>query len=397
MQSDAFCEYIENLSLCQDKLECFDFLRSNQFKSLKRIEFRDISFTAEKIASIQHILTKGATQRCAVIEDMHFVCCTIEGEFFTDVLQYCTQIKRITLLPYGLPDSDSEDDVEIDETCFPLIGVNNEWMLHSYPTLEYIALGDISGYYPRIDELRAFFERNQNVQKFAVDVSYFSVQNVADMGLQVENFAILCANDNPGVWNDMFAALHQNKFYKRLQFYDPEQRPIHIDGLNALQNINELEKFCTRRKVYSFPSLLCLKNLKTLRIKDLGSPEYDENDENNLLYEVEELCQLTQLETVSIEKASSAELTALIGRLPNLKTLMATEMKDSNVSISLFNCNKKRELLYRPRKVRVYLPEAIYLAVKSATNETNHALVQLKRIDSYQWEDDFSYIPQTIY
>ncbi|XP_055305039.1 uncharacterized protein LOC129569870 [Sitodiplosis mosellana] len=60
-------------------------------------------------------------------------------------------------------------------------------------------------------------------------------------------------------------------------------------------------------------------------------------------------------------------------------------------ALDLAAWNKEREKLAGARKVTIYVDEDIYLATKWATNETDYDLIELKRGNSYDWDDDFIY------
>lgn len=83
---NGFCDFIKNLSLREDNLECFRWMKSNQFKSLERIEFHSIAFTEEEIACIKHILKKGTNEESAFVKDIQLYGCTIDGDFYDEFL-----------------------------------------------------------------------------------------------------------------------------------------------------------------------------------------------------------------------------------------------------------------------------------------------------------------------
>lgn len=86
----GFCE-IESIVFCDDDWHSFQFAKDHEFKSLKRIKSRVITFTAEMIASILNILAKA--------EAVKVYDCSIYGEFYKKFLQHCPNIIRFVLEP----------------------------------------------------------------------------------------------------------------------------------------------------------------------------------------------------------------------------------------------------------------------------------------------------------
>lgn len=86
-QINGFCEFVRSISIVDDDLQCFHFIKSNEFKSLKQITLRRIRLTTEKIACIKHILNK--------IEAVTLLSCAVGREFYGEFLRYCVKVKHI--------------------------------------------------------------------------------------------------------------------------------------------------------------------------------------------------------------------------------------------------------------------------------------------------------------
>lgn len=263
----------------------------------------------------------------------------------------------------------------IDVNCyyydFPFIGVHNDWMLREYPKLEYFGPGRLLSGIHTTDKLNTFFKLNPSIRKCAVDVSYYFVNDIANIGLEVDVLAIICDDFELGMSQDLYKELSEQKFFKRLQLYGASLLPENCADLSPLEGIGALEKLQISGRFFSFCSLQCMTNLKTLCFEDVMNSQFED---------IDEICTLTQLERVSIDKATQAQMGAFIGHLPKLNTFTVQKIKNGNVNINLLRWNREEN----------------YLAVKRATHETNYKLVEIKRFESYEWDHDFGY-PQRRY
>lgn len=95
IQINSFCEFIRSISVVDDDLQCFHFIKSNDFISLKQITLHAIPLTTEKITCIKHILNKA--------EFVELFNCTTGGEFYGEFLQYCSNVKHLMLRIFAFP------------------------------------------------------------------------------------------------------------------------------------------------------------------------------------------------------------------------------------------------------------------------------------------------------
>lgn len=375
---NGFCEFVENVSLCGNNLRCFQFMKSNQFKSLKRIEFHDISFNDGKIDCIKHILMKGANEGSAPLEDIQLCECRINGEFYEKFLQYCSNLKRLSLKPLSNCLEQFQYDAIFCAFFYNqhfLIGYDDDWMLRKYPKLEYFRLDSdqLSHQSPR---LVSFFKQNPNIRKFATCASFIS-KGVINLGLEVDDLAITCNDIEITMYKDLYDSLSAKKMFKRLQLYEISISPrifLDLEGIRALEKLH-----CCPDSLFSLNSLTSIENLKTLCVSDVGGK-----------VNIDAISTLTQLEKVFLFKAKLLEMEAFIVHLPKLKTISIETIKnDGNIGNNISKWNRERKHLAGACKVTVYVPN--YQAAKWSAHETNCKLVELKRFESYEWDYDFGY------
>lgn len=173
----------------------------------------------------------------------------------------------------------------------PIIGTDNSWLLQEYPKLEYFGLLR-SDFCNKLEcnELSTFFERNQNVRKFATHEDLCQMDWLNHTNLLLDDLAI---------YNGIFEYRHSfkqlKKHFKRLQLYVLNATYSQLDDFIS---VKPLEKF----HLQSFSShqgvLLRLENLKELCIPAVPG---------DLNIEIVSST-LNNLERVSIAKATFKEI-----------------------------------------------------------------------------------------
>lgn len=193
----------------------FELAKSHEFKQLKQVKFRGISFTDEKIRSVLHILTKA--------EAVELYECTIRGEFYDKLLRYCPNINRLVVEPI-LNSSNSilgwDDRYERDLHSF--IGTGNKWLLRQYPKLNYFGLHACTTNY-QTAELKSFFRLNPNIRKLATygdNLLWATDDWLFKSNLDLDELAIKPYDFESELWASLDHVVPKIKFAKRIQSYD---------------------------------------------------------------------------------------------------------------------------------------------------------------------------------
>lgn len=323
--------------------------------------------------SIKHILTKGASEESAAIEDIQLFECTIDGDVYEEFLQYCPHLKRLSLKSYWNPMDFSFE--------LPLIGVDESWMYRKYPMLEYFGFGGVP-IYDKLDDFHVLFKQNPNIRKFAFEPSHCPWL-ITSLKIEVDDLAIICYDFEIGLYGQLYENLPDAKFFKRLQLYNFFDLPDNLEPMR-----DDASPFVEKvlEKVHGWCSLDLLANMKNLKI--LCVPDVE--------YKVDVVRTLIQLEKVSIVKATVTQMEEFIVNLPKLNTITVKLIDGGNIGNKVLKWDRERKRLAGACKVTVYVPADVFLAVKWAAHETNSKLVELKRLESYSWDHDFGY-PQGRY
>lgn len=99
------------------------------------------------------------------------------------------------------------------------------------------------------------------------------------------------------------------------------------------------------------------------------------------------------LEQLIIHHAKHEDILSFI-RMPKLKKLkLEYEGIKTINTLKLLTLNKEREKLPTARKVTIYVPDFVFLKTKWSVGngETNLPLIQMKRIDSYEWNNYYDW------
>lgn len=139
-EMNGFIEFISTLTIASDHLGRIAQF-APRFKSIKSL---CLVLYGNRIDGIEEIL-----QKCEKLETfIGFNGLTID--LYEKALKFCTNLKQFSLNPFV--------------TCTSL--VNNNWLLHEYPNLEYLDLYSESRAQPSVDAIQTFFTLNKGIRKF---------------------------------------------------------------------------------------------------------------------------------------------------------------------------------------------------------------------------------------
>lgn len=151
-------EYIGNVMISRGhSLEPYRNIETNSTVSITQLGIFYNHLSRNKIEYLKETLSK--------LDSLKLYHCSAYGEFYAELLNFCTSLKRLYL---GLPLGKCLDYFE--KTHFHdgiMIGTGNDWLLRKYPTLEHLELCQPEPF--KINELKSFFDQNPNIRSFGIN------------------------------------------------------------------------------------------------------------------------------------------------------------------------------------------------------------------------------------
>lgn len=343
----GFSPCIRNMTISGDNWQ--QTIASNRFNALTDITLEDVSLTEDKIACIKDILGKTETVR---LND-----CKVNNEFFASFLAHCTSIKELHVRIPQLEPSEI------------IIGTDNNWLLHEYPTLERLDLLSLSNV-SKIKELKTFFEQNPTVKSFLTTSEFlWSNKDIIQATKTNLDVLVVVVSRTERIRSSLYVLLkdlYDKGFYKQLK--------MHIAGIDQrdvtamVSNGGLVELYPT--KISSGIDLCPLVNLKVLYLGDGINGSFD----------LESLATaLVNLERLEYKMADRYYTYPFLRLSIKLKEIKISLMLDCIFDpVQLLNMNKEREKLANARKVVIYVPEYVFMMNK-LEDETSLSLVELKR------------------
>lgn len=357
-----FAEYIIKL-IVYDYLE--HFLRPKQYYSLKSLHLRSIELTDTQIDYIKSVLGN--------VECLEIKQCTIYGNLFEKLLQYCLKLKCLRLHNILYEPEDAE----------------KHFFRQTYSTLQYLDYSTLQ-IYSRSNELSDFFEQNPHLKHFGVsDLFVWANRDLfVESNLKLDSFAIYTAismtsdDDVAAVptvaFVDLLKTLHQRGFYKSLHF-----KIIETDGnidyqelLDELSTVDALEVLVTNED----NDLSRLTNLKELWL--LG---YHNATPMELL-----AMNLSKIERLYLQQANTDDILPFFQHSKKLRTVKVEEINGGGLleggnTLNLHALNLERERLNVNRRVAVCVKENIYLATRNRKKNRHLAYAEVVRWESEEW------------
>lgn len=354
-----------NRSICKlrvyhhfDDIHSFRYIQRN-CQQLRQIEFANIKLTKPKMECIAKILSK--------IEFLRIDCCEIDGSFHENVLVFCKNLKRLSII--GLPYQST------------IIGSDNDWLRKRYPSLHWLEL--LRFHAQKLDELIIFLKENSNIKKCSIPMNYvwMNKEAIMDANVKLDKLAVLIyfvTNIKLISVCHLLNQLYDRGFYKSLHFYHIskfDQRFVtHLNSLKALVKLRVPPNKCIE-----LSSLTDLEELRVHRSSDVIDLAFLPNN-------------LRNLKGIHFSNASYDDILLLVSHAANLKKIQVDNIEnESNEPINLVELNKERKKLQQAKKLTIYVNEEIYLAAKWSYQDMKMNLIELKRVDSHNWDHAFSF------
>lgn len=340
------------------------YLRSHfrEFESLKQICFLKVALDEEKGECLKNIWPQ--------IEKVLIKNCHNEGDFYENVLIHCNRMKRL-----HIQQTTSRYWFRLEPN------VRNPWFHRTYPNLEHLELIPT----PTAKDLDLLFANNLNLQSLSMNTPsiWYTRDGLVRSNIHLELLEIKDAFDFKPIskqFSDLINQLYKLGFFRRLTYYTydiEESSSIHIASLPAL------EKLCTRKWTGCF-SLTQLTNLKELAILN----DANSNDMKIMA------SNLVNLQRVYIGNATIDDVMPFIRLAPKvtkIKVIPKDEASFNGGTLKLLTLNRQREKLFGAQKITIFVPDNIFLKTKWNTEhgDTNLGLIEIRRSDSYEWNQDF--------
>lgn len=364
LPSNIFNHYIQKISISGDRLGAYRYIAANCKDSIKQLRV----YGCLPVGAFEYI--KGILNG---IERLEMTECMIEGEFYENHLKYCTNLKSLSV--------SRSAKVRNRGT---VIGCGNDWLLQKYPTLEHFELTELAELHG--NELQQFFNLNPNIRTFSTDVHglWVNRHSIRASNVRLDTLAVnVCQSTIVDANNqiisikdsiyDLLDELHRHGFYQHLHLY------IYI--LNKKEDL---------RKLLSLNSIEMLNGdivhmddaMDSIKILGIAYPEEIANIENlpkNLM----------NLERLFFARICSVNVLPFICYSATLQVIKIRKFLDriDSQTFNLEALNKKREQLVGARKIRIYVNEDFYLALKMTQKSVNFSLIELKRYESIEWAE----------
>lgn len=348
-------KYSMNFRVQKCRMAQLNRMNSVGFEFVNRMVFLGEGLNVARFEEMKAILNH--------IESIEFICPFLNGDFYEDLLKYCTQLKHLMIR-------------NCCEESAVIIGNNNEWLNRCYPTLEHIGFDCTSQFFVRT-ELKSFFERNPTIRTFSIGFDFIwenqkwmLESNIRLDQLDVFNYYVSYRHNVNSFDSvcDLLNKLHQRGFYQRLFLYiDQCERQVvtQINSLCALERL-ALDFFDIN---WSFlPPLHKLKEFYFYR-PNLEIPAMPMNS-------------LINIKRIDVYEASFDMIIPFIRCCIKLKQVKIKRLRSGNYTkndiIDLVGLNRERKKLLNARKIAIFVEEDIFLKNKW-NQEINLSFIALKR------------------
>ena len=250
------------------------------------------------------------------------------------------------------------------------------------PKLEHFELIDCCDL--KNNELVTFLERNPSIRTFSTDSRslWETRDSLLGSNIKLERLAIdvgqskiIDSKNQTILFGDslyeLLKELHKQGVYKKLSLYLDFVSQIHLQNMFLLKS---LEMVCGDILQFNDP----MPNLKTL-----GVCYGDE------IMNIDCLPSVTpNLERIYMARVTFKTLVPFICHSAKLKQIKLKSLNDENFkSISLPKLNKEREKLIGAHKLLIFVKEEDYLAFKWSKNNLTFSLLEIRRFESFEWEE----------
>lgn len=366
-----FDKYINRIVFGADDVGKYFRKNVSKFQRLKRMTFSKMVVSNKIINTIKPSLYK--------LEFLRINGSDIEGDFYDKFLMFCPNLKRLS----------------IRENPWNFAGDRRTgWLLEYYPLLENFELETENN--RTLNELGTFFMLNPTIRKFSISAQmlWMNRQLIAT-NTTFDDLSILIDYEdhyeNFGPFCNLVNNLYEQGFYKRLHVYfrnwDGNQQ-----FYNKLTSLKALVKLYvgSLENPIKLPTLHNVYELCIIRNEDVSNL-----DALNGCF--------PNLKRLQIYNATSDELLMFIGQMAKLERIKVDYLdavlddhgfydayRDIEPKIiDLEKLNGIRQNVAGASNVTLYVRENFYLGTKSALQTTKMGKVEIKRGESFEWDNSF--------
>lgn len=335
------------------KLPCLRDVQSKCYKSLKRIEFKNLKINStEGIEYMADVLAK--------VESIEFHFCEIECEVYEAIMDHCKNLKNLQLLGCR---SYAKSALSIE-----------------YPLLEHFEFKPIITD-ETLNELRDFFELNPNIRKFTIDSQFLRINwnSLLNLDVKLDILTITFnAREDLNTICDKLEKLYEHEFFKQLHFECKlSLSQVEFDRVSSLESLTKLNVL-----VSYMPEIVNLPILKNLE-------EFSVYDSDRITGWMKITQNLPNLRRISLSRLSCDIMFHLIGNSVKLNSIVIDHfVRDGKQCkkgiIDLEELNKQRLKLKGAHVCTIYIGEDSYLATKWKLKHKEFEMVKMKRIDSFK-------------
>lgn len=349
----------KKITLFPSNFESFNQLDAVTRKAIRQAHFWTAGLSASQVDLVREILPQ--------IERL-LIDWPDDGEFYENVLQYCPNVKYMSLRKGT---NRTED------------GRENLWLLQQYPVLEHFLINDFDSGGPddgwEVPLLRPFFQQNPNIRIFSTTFNFLrrNANCWLNADIQLDRLEITGFAANIIYTRDLLNTLYDQGFFKKLHVY---LMFVTEYSLNDLAGLNGVEKLYLRSNGKS-NILPALNELKELGMNHV-SEQFIEIAQN-----------LPSIERIYISEATINDILPFIQYAKNVNKIKIHRIDhDRHLQefiLDLAMLNEHRKQLANATKVTIYVPEKWYIGTKWSIGKTDHSLIELKRAQTIQWENLF--------
>ncbi|XP_031617054.1 uncharacterized protein LOC116336955 [Contarinia nasturtii] len=188
----TICKECERNSINKNRDEQYQYINAQCNQSLKRIKFERCTLTACALDNIRTALNS--------VEELRISSCTAVDDLHECLLKHCPNLKILF----------------IDNTLF---SINWKWLHQTYPMLVHLQLIRMPRRnYEPMDLVLQFLEKNPNIRKLTVGMSYLEecVESLMETNIQLDELTIKEYSQKNEIPTSLINQLYERGFYKKI-------------------------------------------------------------------------------------------------------------------------------------------------------------------------------------
>ncbi|XP_031635575.1 uncharacterized protein LOC116348654 [Contarinia nasturtii] len=355
---NGFHKCYRNVILEDFDIGIFRFLATH-IETIDKIQFGQKIFRKR----LDNEMVDCIKEQLKVATSIEFLGCKIDGDLYNMVLQFCEDMKRLSIRIYS------------NEGIY--MGINDDWLKQTYPKLEHLAL--VKDARP-IPQLKNFFQKNQTVKSFTTSMSIINLNKsifqqgavkLNDLGIELN----LDDKENVQMFSDFLNKIEKSGRFNRLKlrFMDPTILTDHADDIAAMNGLHSIYFDCEVKINKEFIEALTKLTFQMLYIR---RPIADCDDEEPLINGALNVKELYFQEIES--KGVNTHIVPFIEKAPNLRKIVIRKV-NGRLDMELTRVNKERDMM---KRLEIFVDETTFLHIKWHNKDTKFDSIEVKRFDA---------------